>query len=255
MNARLVANEHQLHIEEFGVMNEPTVVLLHHGLGSTASWMDLIPELVASGYRVIAYDRWGYGRSQARKELSIPNFLEDIEDLNAIADKFCETPFSIIGHSDGGTLGLYYASYYPEKVNCLICIAAHIYVEPKMIEGIEAVYQRYQSDKHFQRGMKRVHQQNYPNIFNAWYSGWTKSENLKWDLRPRLSEIECPCLIIQGCLDEHATVQHAIDLAEAIVDSQLWLIDNIGHMVLKEAAHDVKKGILSFLEKKCSIKS
>jgi len=40
-----------------------TMVLLHHGFGCTKMWKDIYPSLVAAGYRVVMYDRRGYGRS------------------------------------------------------------------------------------------------------------------------------------------------------------------------------------------------
>ena len=38
-----------------------TIVLLHYGFGSTKMWKDIYPRLVEKGYRVIMYDRRGYG--------------------------------------------------------------------------------------------------------------------------------------------------------------------------------------------------
>jgi len=38
-----------------------TLILLHHGFGCTKMWKDIWPALVKAGYRVVLYDRRGYG--------------------------------------------------------------------------------------------------------------------------------------------------------------------------------------------------
>lgn len=69
-----------------------TIVLLHHGFGSTKMWKDIYPSLVEKGYRVIMYDRRGYGQSE--KETDFEEFyvsdrfcLESVEEL-ALLRKF-----------------------------------------------------------------------------------------------------------------------------------------------------------------------
>ena len=41
-----------------------TIVLLHHGFGCTKMWKGIYPALVENGYRIIMYDRRGYGQSE-----------------------------------------------------------------------------------------------------------------------------------------------------------------------------------------------
>lgn len=250
----ICVNNHEIYVEDHGDNTRPTVILLHHGLGSTLSWHEFIPILVNAGYRAIAYDRWGYGRSDIRHGLAIPYFLDDIIDLFEITKRLCDSPVTLIGHSDGGTIALFYASRYPEMVDGLVCVAAHIYVEQKMVQGIEEVKRQFLTDQRFQRGLRRVHGDRFKLVFDNWYSGWVNPENLKWDMRPLLTQVSCPCLIIQGKNDEHASMQQAIDLVNSLPNAQLWLLENVGHMVPKEASDEFNQEVLSFLEQKCSIK-
>ena len=73
-----------LHVETYGPQDWPAVVLFHHGLGTTRAWRAQIPVLAAAGYPVIAYDRWGFGDSDARPELGTPDFADDMLDLHAL---------------------------------------------------------------------------------------------------------------------------------------------------------------------------
>ena len=224
-------NHRSLYTERYNCSGRSIVVLLHHGLGTISAWKNQIPGLVKGGYSVIVYDRWGYGRSDLRNELLTPGFESDLQDLQALIEHFEINTFSLVGHSDGGTLGLFYTAAHPQRVESLVVIGAHIYFEPKMQTGIEAVRHQYLNDDRFRKALSRIHKGKYEQVFNNWFEGWHKSKNQSWDLRLILNQITCPCLVVQGAQDEHATEQHAIDLAKAIPQAQLWLIPDAGHML------------------------
>ena len=40
-----------------------TIILMHHGFGCGKIWKAIYPHLVIQGYRVVIYDRRGFGRS------------------------------------------------------------------------------------------------------------------------------------------------------------------------------------------------
>ena len=241
-------NNHRLYYEIHGPEVGQPVVLLHHGLGSVQAWRAQIPVLAEAGYRVIAYDRWGYGRSEPRPHLTLPGFEPDREDLAVVLQSLeLERPV-LIGHSDGGTIALYFAAHHPERVERLVTVAAHIYLEPKMEPGIEGVRQAYEQDRRFRQGMRRVHGPKADQVFTNWYDGWTRQQNPEWDMRPILPKIACPALIIQGRQDEHATDQHARDIAAAIPGAELWLAPEAAHMLPQEQPDPFNQKILDFLE-------
>jgi len=240
-------NGHNLHVETHGPQDGPVVVLLHHGLGSARAWKAHTPVLAAAGYRVIAYDRWGYGGSDARPGLGMPFFEDDLLDLDALLDELGVQQASLVGHSDGGTLALYYASQQPLHVLRLVVVAAHIYVEPKMDTGIRGVRQVFENDARFREGLRRAHGEKAEDVFHHWFEGWVKPENLSWDMRPVLGQIACPTLVVQGVQDEHATPQHARDTVEAIPHASLWLLENAGHMLPQDRPDEFIARLLEFL--------
>ncbi|MEV0070862.1 alpha/beta hydrolase [Amycolatopsis sp. NPDC050768] len=86
----------RLHVEEYGD-GERTAVLIHGLSSSSATWQRLVPELTRAGYRVLAPDLAGHGRS-ARTRYSRERWAEDLlETLPA-------EPELAIGHSLGGVL-------------------------------------------------------------------------------------------------------------------------------------------------------
>jgi pimeloyl-ACP methyl ester carboxylesterase len=224
----MLVNGHNIWVEQYGLENGPVVVLLHHGLGSVKAWRRQAKVLAEAGYHVVAYDRWGYGGSDARPKLDLPTF-------------------SVVGHSDGGTIALYFAAQYPRLVSCLVTVAAHIYVEPKMESGILGIKQEFETDEHFRMGIQYAHCEKYEAVFYNWFDGWNRIEHRSWDMCPILGMIKCPSLIVQGDRDEHATPQHARDIADSIQGSELWLIPEAGHMLPQENTSVFNPGLLQFL--------
>lgn len=240
-------NAHNLYVEHFGPENGPVVVLLHHGLGSVRAWRGQVPALIEAGFRVVAYDRWGYGGSDARPGLDLPTFGTDLEDLRALLDNLGIQFTALVGHSDGGTIALYFAARHPQRVSCLVTVAAHIYVESKMEPGILDIKQSFEHDERFRMGMQYAHGEKYEAVFHNWFDGWHRIESLGWDMRPVLGQIRCPALIVQGEEDEHATPQHAKDIAGSIPGADLWLIPGAKHMSPQENKAEFNPKILQFL--------
>lgn len=244
---QIIVDGHQLYVESYNPPNRLAVILLHHGLGSSKSWRALIPALIESGYFVIAYDRWGYGRSDPRSDFPMPSFEQDRKDLEAILSAYNLLEAILIGHSDGGTIGLLYAEQAPQIVRGLVTIAAHIYVEDKMVAGIEEIHKSFEEDLRFREGLKRVHGDKFEQVFYTWYNGWYRDELRTWNIHPKLNRITCPTLVIQGTEDEHATSEHARDLSAQVRGSQLWLLSGAGHMLPQEYPEIFNQRVLDFL--------
>jgi pimeloyl-ACP methyl ester carboxylesterase len=243
----MLINGHDLNVETYGPANGQAVLLLHHGLGSVRAWKASIPALADAGLRVIAYDRWGYGKSDPRAELGQPYFAADQADLLSLLAELQPGQATLVGHSDGGTIALYFAAAHAEWVAKLVVVAAHIYVEPKMQPGMEMIRAMYENDPDFQRKFRRQHGEKAEQVFQSWYSGWFKTDNLSWDMRPLLGGITCPTLVVQGELDEHSSPQHARDIAAAIPGAGLWLLQGTGHMLPQEAEECFNSHLIEFI--------
>lgn len=229
------------------------MVLLHHGLGAIQSWEEQIPALAAAGYRVVAYDRWGYGGSAARPELSMPHFREDLADLESLLDRLEIPQAALVGHSDGGAIALYFAARHPQRVTALVLVAAHIYVEDRMGVGINETRVAYEKKERFRRGMSRVHGAKGERIFWNWYHGWTDEANLGWNIQPLLAGIHCPTLVVQGLEDEHKSPRHARDIAEALPRAGLWLEPEVGHMLPQDKPEVFNRRLIEFLDRQIKV--
>jgi 3-oxoadipate enol-lactonase len=94
------------------------VILMHDGLVHSATWREQFPAL-ADSYRVVRFDRRGYGRS------STPTApFSMIEDLLALQDQLRISSAVLIAASAGGAMAIDFALAYPERVEGLILVGA-----------------------------------------------------------------------------------------------------------------------------------
>jgi pimeloyl-ACP methyl ester carboxylesterase len=241
---------HNIYVEDWGDPDAPVVLLLHHGLGAARAWKAQIPVLVAHGWRVIVYDRWGYGKSDPRPALALPDFTPDLADLEELIALLKIEKLALVGHSDGGKIAMLYTLRRPDRVTQLLLVSTHVYIEEKMGVGIQEVRQNYTQDADFRGKMHKVHGDKADQVFENWFEGWLavgKQAGQGWDLRPQISKITCPVLVMQGLLDEHATPQHARDIAQAIPGARLRLAPGVGHMLPQDAEDLFNAEMLAFL--------
>jgi len=225
----------------------PWVLLLHHGLGSTQAWSRQIPALVAAGFRVLAYDRWGYGRSSPRPVFPQDYLEREPEDLANLMNSRGIRRAHLVGHSDGGTIALLFAVREPHRVQRMVLIAAHIYGEPIGRKGLEQTLARYHSDREFRSTLSAIHGPKAELLVQNWLRLWVGEAPPELDLRARLSKIRAPTLVVQGQEDEFATPQQAQDIAQGIPDSQLWMVPGGRHEPHQERPAEFNQRMIEFL--------
>jgi pimeloyl-ACP methyl ester carboxylesterase len=99
------------------------VVLIHGWPLSLRSWEKQVPALMDAGYRVIAYDRRGFGDSS--KPVSGYNYDILAEDLHKIITKLNLRDVTLVGFSmGGGEVARYLSKYGTERVSKAVFMAA-----------------------------------------------------------------------------------------------------------------------------------
>jgi pimeloyl-ACP methyl ester carboxylesterase len=111
-----------LYVEDTGGTGR-TVVLIHGWPLSGESWKDQVPVLQQAGYRVVTYDRRGFGRSDKPKTGYTYDTLT--EDLHAVLEGLDLNDVTLVGFSmGGGEVARYFTKYGDERLHSVVFAAA-----------------------------------------------------------------------------------------------------------------------------------
>jgi pimeloyl-ACP methyl ester carboxylesterase len=123
------------------------VVLIHGWPLSGASWEKQVPVLLDAGYRVVTYDRRGFGNSS--KPTTGYNYDTFADDLHKLMTKLDLRDAALVGFSmGGGEVARYLGSYGSKRVSKAVFMAAippfllktpdnHAGVESGVFDGIK----------------------------------------------------------------------------------------------------------------------
>ena len=114
----------EIHYEDNGGSGRP-VVLVHGWPLSGASWSDLTPVLDAEGYRVITYDRRGFGQSAKPGEGSSYDYDTLTSDLDALVTELDLHDASLVGFSmGGGEVARYVGTHGTDRLHSVVFAGA-----------------------------------------------------------------------------------------------------------------------------------
>lgn len=252
-------NNGKLYYEEQGTGD--TVILVHDGLIHSVSWDDQF-RLFNRIFRVVRYDRRGYGRSTMPETA-----FSDIEDLNQIFIQRKISTASVVGCSAGSQLSLDFAVQYPDKVKELVLIGP-------VVRGLNMT-------RHFYTRGGRFNPSEYSDLSklgrffcleDPYEVGPAHSEirqkmlewiteypnNLEFVKRNRLAsvpevptikrlpEVTCPVLLILGEYDMPDVHAHSGAIAAGVQNARREILSGAGHLAHIEEPEAVNKLILEF---------
>lgn len=234
--------------------HRPWLVFLHEGLGSVSLWRDF-PEKVArrTGCRALIYSRIGYGQSDGLDTPRTPRFMhEEAEGMlpKILAALSIERPI-LVGHSDGASIALVFASVASNRVRAVIAMAPHVMVEPISVESIAKIAETYQATD--LRARLARHHKHVDDAFYGWARTWLSPPFRNWSIVEEISRLACPALLIQGVDDEYGTLAQ-LDAIERVAKGpvQRLALANCGHSPHRDQEVTVVDAIAAFVEKQGS---
>jgi pimeloyl-ACP methyl ester carboxylesterase len=225
----------------------PTVIFLHDGLGAVGSWRT-VPARCAQALaaNALAYDRWGYGRSQDRDAFA-DRFMEaEVPTLLALLDALGIERPCLVGHSDGGSIALLHAAWHPTRVRALVTEAAHTFVEPETQEGIRALV-ALQAAGRTPPWLAKLHGARAEHLLRAWSGHWLSGVHARWDIRAELPGVRCPLLAVQGERDEFGTAAQVESILAAVPGARSWIVPGCGHTPHGQAEDAFVERVADFL--------
>lgn len=235
------------------------IVLLHDGMVNREIWDEQFP-LLAKTFRVVRYDRRGYGKS------SDPEMkYSHIEDLNQLFIQLNIDKAILFGMSSGGRLAIDFALTYPDKVEGLVLVGAVVsgfgytshmntrgghfdprkYTDPVKVNEYFIMDDPYEIYSENTTAKERV-MKLLPNLARE-NSVPTKPAAMV--AVRSLSYIKVPALILVGEHDIPDVHAHAGAINAGIADSKREIIPRSGHLIPIEQPALFNEAIMNFLNK------
>lgn len=233
-----------------GPAPERAILLFHDSLGCVELWRDFPRQLAkATGRRVLAYDRLGFGRSYPHPDKLPLDFIQ--QEARVVVPAICTalalTRIVPFGHSVGGGMAVATAGAWPDLCEAVVTVAAQAFVEDRTIAGIEDAKAAFASPEQFAR-LARYHGESARWVLGAWTETWLSPAFAGWTLDQALRSVRCPLLAIHGDRDEYGSLAHPERIAMlAGGGGTAAIIADCGHVPHKEHAPQVLAHIQTFL--------
>ena len=226
------------------------LVLLHDSLGCVELWRDF-PALLAAatGRRVIAYDRLGFGRSDARVGRPSKDFVaeEATTTLPALREQLAIGRFVAMGHSVGGGMAVEIAAHASADCEALVTMAAQAFVEDRTIAGLRIAQAQFRDPVQVER-LARYHGDKAAWALDAWLGQWLDPAFASWSLDGAWPHVACPTLAIHGEQDEYGSVAHPERIAAGVSGpARVEILPGVGHVPHRERPDLVVRLIADFL--------
>lgn len=264
----------ELHYEDHG-SGQP-VVLIHGYPLSGASWEKQVPALLEAGYRIITYDRRGFGKSS--QPATGYNYDVFAEDLHKLVTQLKLEDFILVGFSmRGGEVARYFGKYGSKGVSKAVIISG---VPPYLLktadnpEGVDGsvfagIQKAVAADRYaFFTGFfqnfynadvflnRRISEQAIQASWNIVASSSATASFAcvpTWheDFRTDLSRIDVPALVIQGDADRILPITATgLRTTKLIKGARQSIVKDGPHAITSTHAEEVNAALLAFLGEK-----
>lgn len=240
------------------------VILLHANTGTIESWEKQIRQLSNRGYRVVAFDRRGWGKSigSPGSELTV----SVAEDLEALVDHLGIKRFHLVGVAGGSYIVLDYAAWKPERVISGVFAASTGEInEPEILEiRNRAALPNFEHWPHFLRELSPSYRASNPEGTKQWRRIESTSRQAGVRFQPtlrtpntfeKLRQIKTRILVLSADNDFYAPPALMKLIHEQLPNSTWSMINNAGHAVSWEQPEEFDKAVIRFLKEDDQIKS
>ncbi|GAB5518295.1 MAG: alpha/beta hydrolase [Rhodothermales bacterium] len=250
----------RVHVDVTGPEDAP-VALLVHGWGSSAKLMRPLAEALSGRLRVHNIDLPGHGHTPPPPEpWGVPEYAAL---LRQYIDAEIQQPFTWVGHSNGGRIGLYMAGDAALNRG----IERMALISPSGVRPVRTwkYYARSYTAKTlkapFQLLPEPLREAGLDWLRHSLVWSWLGSSDyqalegvmrstfvktVRCFVEDRLAAIHIPVLLLWGDADT-AISRHQMDLlAEQLPDAGLFVLEGAGHYSYLDALGAVAGGILAF---------
>jgi len=220
------------------------VMLLHGGYANSNYYGHLVRDLVRHGFRVIVMDSRGHGRS-TRSDAPYSYHLM-AEDVQGLLHALHVPRVSLIGWSDGGTVGFDLAIHHPDSLARLFAFGANA--------DLTALNEGFETSPAFAAYLKRVPEE-YRRLSPApgeWAS-FDAAVGKMWSTEPsftaeQLRSIRTPTTVADGEHDEAIRPEHLRYLSQTIPGAHLVFLPGVSHFAMLQDPAAFDAAVIAFLD-------
>ena len=219
------------------------VLLLHGGFASSDYYGNLIPFLVENGYRVIAMDSRGHGRStRADAPLTYHAMAEDVVGL---LDTLKIPRVNVVGVSDGGIIGFDLEITSQNRIAGLFAFGANSDVSGGNDDGVNTpVFAAYLVRTKEEYARLSPTPTEWDGFQTALLHMWSTLPDYS---AAQLRSIKVRTTIADGEHDEVIKSEHTKYLAATIPGARLVILPNVSHFAMLQDPAAFNQAVLDFL--------
>ena len=269
-------NNCELHVEQYGVENEQSIIFIHGapGLGDCRADKNAFIRL-ADKFRLVFVDMRGSGRSEEIPPYTHEQWTSDIEELRKTLNL---GKIILHGGSYGGFLTMEYAIRYPDNISHALLrdtaannkyseisnrtaleadlpgvtedlitrlFDGHVESDEELKEMFYAILPLYTVEYDPEKGKERVddifyHYKTHNYAFNT--------NQIHYDLTERLQSLSTPFLISVGRHDWITPVEASEEIARNVKNCKLVIYENSGHSPHVEENEKYLQEVREFLK-------
>ncbi len=236
------------------------LIILHGWKSSSKKWQEVKQTLESQnrGLDVLTLDLPGFKpENKLLKPWSLDDYVEWVYQVKEA--QHIKEPFYLLGHSFGGRIALKFALKYPELLKGLILVSSagikNTSFKTKMLNLMARISQKIKIQKCpcFDFSRKFVYRfilkkTDYLKTDDDLAMKETMKMALKEDLLPLLSEIKTKTLLLWGAKDKLTPLENGKLMKEKISNSELIVLEGVGHAPYLECPELLSEKILTFLE-------
>ena len=207
-------SDHNISVRDSGGDGRP-VVLIHGWPLSHASWSEQTSALTDAGYRVVAYDRRGFGKSDPGDKYDYDSLTDDLDNVMNDLDL---TDATLVGFSmGGGEVARYVSRHGEDRLHSVVFASA---IPPYLLKGDDNPDGPL--DRETAAGMRQQLEQDREGFFDGFTTTFfSAGDDLKVTEEQRQEALamckESDEQAALGCMDAWATTDFRDDLAKVTV--------------------------------------
>ena len=241
-----------MHYEVRG-RGEP-LVLLHNGLGCTKSFAPQVAQF-SKHFRVIAYDRRGYGRSTHMLALREGWLEESVRELSHFLDRLEIEKAHLCGICVGGAIALLFAAQNPNRVGHIAVAGTCCYGEEKTASKTLKLYPSPDNlPIDWLQELTKYHGKTHAKELYRVFHQAIEEENgypfQGYDLRPALPRVKSPVIAIYGDRDRLFDLEQASTMHRCLERADLCVIPNCGHLPNEEKPQHFNMVVVDFVRRR-----